>query len=155
MDAVWYCGINLVLLQQTSMEGSFSGGQAREATRLTHDQRLKLKDSMARAERVFRVQKNVWWADSGQMPAARWSFFSIWCPSLTIYRWMIRDLQVPAMESDLPRRHSGTASESEYEENAARPSDGLWVTFENIYHKNDLQNIFLEWSNSARKKIPL
>ena len=28
--------------------------------RLTHDQRVKLKDSMARAERVFRVQKNVW-----------------------------------------------------------------------------------------------
>ena len=49
------------------MEGSFSGGQGggREATRLTHDQRLKLKDSMARAERVFRVHKNVWWAVSG------------------------------------------------------------------------------------------
>ena len=34
-------------------------------------------------------------------------------------------LQVPEVESDLPRRHPGTASESEHEENAARTPDGL------------------------------
>ena len=42
-------------------------------------------------------------------------------------------LQVPAVESDLPRRHPGTSSESQHEENATCPSDGLWVTFENIF----------------------
>ena len=34
-------------------------------------------------------------------------------------------LQVPEVESDLPRRHPETASESEHEENAARTPDGL------------------------------
>ena len=42
------------------MEGSFSGVQAKEASRLTHDQRVKLKDAMIKAERVLKVQKNVW-----------------------------------------------------------------------------------------------
>lgn len=47
-------------IAQASVEGSFSGVQAKEASRLTHDQRVKLKDAMIKAERVLKVQKNVW-----------------------------------------------------------------------------------------------
>ena len=49
---------------QSSLEGPYGTGGGttveRETSRLTHDQRVRLKEAMARAERVLRIHKNVW-----------------------------------------------------------------------------------------------